>query len=411
MSAAGFEEFAEVVAARSAGGAVEAAPRYDRVTVLGGGPDARLLAALCLAEGAAVTLFSAYGEELSALRSGAGVALRGAGPVGTYQIDQDSVPSIRTTAELDRAVAGAELIFLTGPIHKQRTYAMVLADHVRDGQVLVLAPGRSMGALEAAWLLRVGGAKADITLVETQGLPYWFAVSGATLALSPAATVSAATLPSGRPAVLAGLARYLPNLNPVLSTVHSGFADGSGLVEVPALLLGGPALGNGGPEVPMGGVPLPENRTFRALIGAEHAAVIARLADERAAVGRAFGVRDLPSATGWMDIHAGALKGPGSRPVPSGATATAILRDATIGSLVPLVSAARLAGVAVPATEGMITLASTILGADVATAGRKLETVGIDATDIEDARRIMDVIARGSTATGDPQRPGSGTDG
>ena len=43
------------------------------------------------------------------------------------------------------AVLGAEVIFLTGPIHKQRTYAMVLADHLSDGQVLVLAPGRSLG--------------------------------------------------------------------------------------------------------------------------------------------------------------------------------------------------------------------------------------------------------------------------
>ncbi len=403
MSATGFEEFAEAVAARRAGGVVEAVPRYDRVTVLGGGADARLLAALCLAEGASVTLFSAYGEERAALRSG--IALRGAGPVGSYQTDQDGIPAIATTAEIDNAVAGAELIFLTGPIHKQRTYAMVLADHVRDGQVLVLAPGRSMGALEAAWLLRVGGARADITLVETQGLPYWFSASGSTLNLSPVAPVAAATLPSGRPSVLAGLSRYLPNLKPAISTVHSGFADGSGLVEAPALLLGGPAVGSGGPAVPMGGVPLAENRTFRNLIGPEHETVVARLAEERAAVGRVFGVRDLPTAAEWMDVHAGAPAGEGSRPVPAGAAATAILRDATIGSLVPLASAARLAGVAVPMTEGMITLASTVLGADVATAGRRLETVGIDANGIEDARRIMDEIARGSV------RIGGGADG
>jgi opine dehydrogenase len=398
MSAAGFEEFAEAVAARSHSDGPGDAPRYDRVTVLGGGADARLLAALCLAEGASVTLFSAYGDELAALASG--VALRGAGPVGSYQVDQERLPSIKTTAEIDSAVADAQVIFLTGPIHKQRTYAMVLADHLRDGQVLVLAPGRSLGALETAWLLRVGGVRADITLVETQGLPYWFEAAGSTLNLSPAATVSAATLPSGRNAVLAGLSRYLPNLAPALSTVHSGFADGSGLVEVPALLLGGPAVGDGGPDIPMGGVPLPENQSFRALIGPEHEAVISKLAAERADVGRVFGVRNLPSASDWIAIHAGAASGEGSRRVPTRAQSAAILRDATIGSLVPLASAARIAGVSVPVTDGMITLVSSILGADIASAGRKLETVGIDATNIEQARRIMDDIAQGTTGPG-----------
>ncbi len=62
--------------------------------------------------------------------------------------------------------------------------------------------------------------------------------------------------------------------------------------------------------------------------------------------------------------------------------------------------AARFAGISVPVTDGMITLVSSILGADIASAGRKLETVGIDATNIEQARRIMDDIAQGSITTG-----------
>jgi len=47
-------------------------------------------------------------------------------------------------------------------------------------------------------------------------------------------------------------------------------------------------------------------------------------------------------------------------------------------------------------TQSMITLASTILGADVAAAGRKLSTIGIEASDIETARRAMDAIATGA---------------
>lgn len=395
MIGTAFEEFAEAVSARRLTPAVEAVPRYQRITVLGGGRDAQLLAALCLAEGAEVTLFSAYGAELAALEASGGISIRGAGPIGTYQIDSQSAPSIRTTAKLDTAVAGAQIIFLTGPVHKQRTYAMVLAEQLRDGQVLVIAPGRSLGAAEAAWLLRIGGCKVDFTLVEVQGLPYWYAPAGTTLHLSPVATVAAATLPSGRNEVIAGLKRFLANIEAVHSTVHSGFADGSGLVEVPALLLGGPAVGDGLPAIPIGGVALDENRSFRALVGPNHMAVMHRMAEERRKVASRFGVRDLPALEGWLDVHAGTAKDPGRRPVPARAEAMGIIRCATIGSLIPLASAARACGQDVPTTEAMITLASSVLGANLANAGRRLETIGINADGVEDARRIMDEIMRG----------------
>lgn len=391
-----FADFADKASRPADAGSAVAPVSYERVAVLGGGADARLFAALCLSEGAEVTLFSAYGAELEALRQGSGIALRGAGPVGTYQVDRMDSPSVRLTAELDAAVKDAEVIFLTGPVHKQRTYAMVLADHLSDGQVLVLAPGRSLGALETAWFLGIGGASADITIVETQGKPYWLDPQGAVLNLSPCGPVAASTLPRGREEVLYGLKRFLPNLSPCESVLASGFADGSALVEFPALLMGGPALGSGAIKVPMGGTPLDENQSFASLIGPEQAALIDSLADERRAVASAFGLRNLPSTEDWITTHAGELKGEGRRQIPDDATAKAMLRDGVIGSLVPLVSAAELAGVAVPVTQSMITLASTVLGADVASAGRRLDTIGIREGDIDGARAAMDAIAMGS---------------
>ena len=386
----GFEDFTQAVSAGSTRTAVANSVALDRVAVLGGGPDACLLAALALSEGAGVTLFSAYGAELETLRASSGISLRGAGPVGTYQVDRDSGPSIRTTAELDRAVVGADVIFLTGPIHKYRTYAMVLADHLVDGQILVLPQGRSLGALETAWLLRMGGCQADVTIVEAQGLPFWIEAQGAVLTLSENADVAAATLPSNRSHVIEALTRFMPGLRACDSVLASGFADGSAMVEFAALLL----AGKGGPAIPMGGTPLPENNTFAALIGDEHRAVISRLAEERRAVARAFGVRNLPDTDSWIARHAGAERGEGARTVPQ--DPTPILRDGVIGSLVPLISAAALTGTPVPMTQSMVTLASTLLGADVAAAGRKLGTIGIDASDIDVARKAMDAVATGA---------------
>ncbi len=390
-----FAEFTEAVGRTSGSATVTESNSLDRVAVLGGAADARLIAAMCLAENATVSLFSAYGAELQQLRSGSGIALRGEGPVGSYQIDRTGVPSVQTTAELDSAVADADVIFLTGPVHKQRTYAMVLADHLSDGQVLVLAPGRSLGALEAAWLLRIGGCKADVTIVETQGLPFFVSENGSQLTLSSMAAVPAATLPSGRTQVLTQLQRYLPNIVPVESVLQSGFSDGSAVVEVPALLINGPAVGDGSVHIPMGGQPLPENATFATLIGDAQRSVIELLAEERLAVARHFGVRNLPDCEDWITTYAGTSRGEGSRGIPDRESCAGILRDGVIGSLVPLMSAAELTGTATPMTQSMVTLVSSVLGVDVAAAGRSLNTIGVSAGDIDSARKAMDKIAAG----------------
>ena len=392
---AGFEEFTRAAKRGSTRSAPER-PKLDRISVLGGGADARLLAALCLAEGAEVTLFSAYGAELSLLAQSSGISLRGEGPTGTYQVDRDG-PSVRTTAELDAAVRDAQVIFLTGPLHKQRTYAMVLADHLSDGQILVLAPGRSLGAVETAWLLRIGGCTADVTLVEVQGLPYWFRSEGAALTLSQAAPMAAATLPRGREEVLEALSIYLPNLQAVDSVLTSGFNDLSAAVEIPALILGGAAMGTGGPDVPMGGVPLEANQTFASLIGSDQTEVIHGLADERRRIAAAFGVRNLPDREQWISTFAGAERGAGARPIPDQQTSRGLMRDGVLGSLVPLASAGELAGIPSPLTNSLIAMSDRILGADVAAAGRRLETIGVSAGDVDQARRIFDTIVTGAS--------------
>lgn len=394
MSAAEFEEFARAAARREAAPAPSEPVAFGKVAVLGGGADARLIAALALSGGAAVTLFSAYGQELEMLRASSGIGLRGAGPVGSYHVDRDG-EAVQLTAELDAAVAGSEVIFLTGPIHKQRTYAMVLADHLSDGQVLVVAPGRSLGAVETAWMLRLGGCSADITLVEVQGLPFWYRAEGATLHLSDAGTMAAATLPRGRGAVLERLKPLMPNLVAVDSVLASGFADLSAAVEIPALVLGGAGLEPGGIRVPMGGMPLPENETFAALIGPAQRRLMEALADERRAVASAFGVRELPDTPTWIAGYAGSDKGPSARPVPDRESARALLRDGVIGSFAPLASAAVLAGVDVPQTQALMAMTGALLDADVAAAGRRLETMGINAANADAARRAFDALTAG----------------
>ena len=371
-------------------------PEFSRVTVLGGGTEGRLLAALSLSQNRSVTLFSAYGTELNALRAAGGITLRGDGPIGTFQTDQSSSPSIQTTAELDTAVASADLIFLTGPVHKHRTYAMVLADHLKDGQTLVIAPGRTFAAFEICSLLKVGGCQADITILEVQNLPYWVEADGNTLHLSECDGASGGALSADQTSHLDALRELLPNVKPASTVLQSSFSDGSGAVECVALMLGS-SLGAGtGKSLPAGAQPLPERETFRTLLDSERSrSVVSIVLQERREVAKRYGIRNLPDDEIWINAHCGTEMGSGSRPIPSAQDSLALLRDAVTGSLIPLQSAGRLADVATPATDSLITLAGALLGRNIAVAGRRLEAMGVTADDRDEARRIMESLARG----------------
>ena len=395
MSSSDFQKVTEAFSGQ--GSALEPPlPSVEKVTILGGGPEARALACLCLSEGATTTLFSAYGAELNPIRKAGSVTIRGAGPVGTYQVDQAGIPAIRLTAELDAAVSGADMIFVTGPVLKQRTYSMVLAGHLRDGQVLVLVPGRSLGAIEMAWYLRVGGETAEVSIVELQDMPFWIRSVGNTLHLSKPPSLAAAVLPSHHTGILKALQQFFPDLQPVQNVVRCGFSDASGLVEVVALLCGGPGFPEGGVALPAGAEPLPVRNVFRKLLGPRHLLLLASLAAERRLVAARWGIRDLPDTETWIEQYAGSEMGAGSRPLPDESQAVAMIRCAVIGSLVPLVSAARLAGVEVPVTQALIEMARASLGGDLVNAGRRLDAIGIPTGNLDEARKILEARAQGN---------------
>ena len=395
--ASDFERFTQAVQkAAKESDATRLTSSVNSVAVLGGGTDGKLLAALLLSEGFAVTLFSAYGSDMDSLNASGGVTLRGDGPTGTYQINREQAPSITTTAELDAAVASAELIFLTGPVHKQRTYAMVLADHLRDGQVLVIAPARTFGALETDWLLHVGGCRADYTIVELQHLPYWVEVNSNVLNLSVCENTTAAALPSTRSDAIEPLEKIYQQISLSPTVIHSGFSDAGGVVECVSMLFGNSIIHQSQESLPEGAEPLEERRTIRGLIENEYSrCMLESLLEERRNTAHQYGVRNLPDNDAWIDQFAGTVAGTGSRKIPEHNQAVEMIYCAVVGSMVALQSAGQLVGTSTPVTDSVIVAAGATLNRNLQTAGRKLEAMGVSSESGDAARRNLEAVARG----------------
>ena len=157
-------EFSEVVAALGRPVEAAAAPGQPRrVTVLGAGPEGRALAAWLLAEGTPeVNLFTVYADELAILAAGS-VTLRGDGPIGTFRTGDGG---IEVTSVLDAAVADSDVLFVTGPVFKLRTYGMVLAPYLNEKQTLVVCPAQTFGGLEVDWWLAAGGRTDASVMIE-----------------------------------------------------------------------------------------------------------------------------------------------------------------------------------------------------------------------------------------------------
>lgn len=381
-------EFSELVAALGRPVPAAAAPGEPRrVTVLGAGPEGRALAAWLLAEGTPdVNLFTVYADELAVLGSGS-VTLRGDGPIGTFRTGDGG---IKVTSVLDTAVADSDVLFVTGPVFKLRTYGMVLAPYLTERQALVVCPAQTFGGLEVDWWLTAGGRRDPSVMIEFGRVPFECEPTASALHLHRRPGVAVAARPAHRTGTLEWLQGVFPGLERRSTILHASFADGSGLVEVPALVIGGPAINDGGPDLLPGAVPLTAG-VFRQLISPRVAEMVAALADERRLVANHFGVRDLPTTEEWIDQVAGGGAPADSRPVPDRDGATALVRQGVLGSLVPLASAARVAGAAVPATQAIIQVVSSLVGADLASAGRRLETIGFADSDPDDVRRAVGV--------------------
>jgi opine dehydrogenase len=328
-------------------------------------------------------LYNRTDEHLEAVRYYGGVDLEGAvegfGPV---KLATSSIPA---------AVTGADVIMIVTPSTAHLPLALAMAPFLVDGQVIVLNPGRTGGALEFRTAIASQGSSARPVIVEAQTFIYASRMlnrhRGHIYRVKNGVPVSA--LPSFMtPQALRVLNQAFPEFT-AGSNVLATSLENIGAVFHPAL-----TLLNAGWIESTGG----DFEYYIQGISPSVAKVLEKVDDERLAVARALGMRSV-SAREWLYLtydssgsnlfeSIRATTGYAGIKAPSSINHRYIWEDVPM-SLVPMASIGAMLGVPTPTIDMVIDLAQLMHGTDYRAVGRTVETLGIAGMNVEQIHRLV----------------------
>jgi len=264
----------------------------EKVTILGGGNGAIAAAADLSLAGNDVTLFEFenFADNISEIINRQEIELSGC-------IGKSTVPIMKITHDISVAVKDADIIFLIIPSMFHHIYADILFDQLSDGQHLVIFPG-TFGALDMYNRMRSKGLSVDITISESDALPYAARRQGENKIhiFNKLPAFGVGTFPSVRTnEAIAQIRKYFPAAIPLKNVLESGLNNAN-----PALHPLGVLLNVGRIEYSKGNFYYYEEGFTNSV-----AHTVETLDKERLALGKILNL-DLPDlATGLQDANYG----------------------------------------------------------------------------------------------------------
>ncbi len=283
------------------------------------------------------------------------------------------------TDQMGEAIQHADVIMVVLPSSAHADVARLMAPHLRDGQIVVLNPGRTLGALEVERTIRANGCTTQPIIAEAETLIYASRSDGPAQAriFGIKETVPLAALPATRTEeVLDALRPAYPQFINGTSVLHTGL-NNMGAIFHPAL-----TLLNAGRIESTGG----EFQFYIDGVTPGTARVLEALDRERVTVAAALGLR---ARTGleWLKMAYDASGDDLFEAIHNqqgyyGIKAPPILNHRYITedvpmSLVPIASLGKQYGVAVNGMDAIIRLACIVHRTDYWRRGRTTDKLGI----------------------------------
>ncbi len=130
-----------------------------KYTVIGAGHGGQAMAGYLSLQGHETVLYNRTSSILAGIRQNNGIELKGR--VNAKATD------IFLTNDVGEAIHGADIIMLCVPANAHESVATAMAPHIRDGQHIVLNPGRTLGAYYFVKTLRKCNCHCRIEVAET----------------------------------------------------------------------------------------------------------------------------------------------------------------------------------------------------------------------------------------------------
>jgi len=295
------------------------------------------------------------------------------------------------TDDVREAVEEKDLLMVVVPANGHAFMAEQVAPHLVDGQMVILHPGRTGGALEFHNILMQKGVKADVIVAEAQTFIY------ASRSVNPAQTkifriknnIPVAAIPAHRtPEVIKALRHALPQFVPGDNVMKTSL-DNIGAIFHPAVTV----LNAARIESTHG-----EFDYYTEGITPTMSRILEDLDKERVAVAEALGFRAM-SAREWLYVAYDAAgptlyeamranRGYDGIKAPKTLFTRYINEDIPM-SLVPISSIGDHVGVPTPTIKAIIHLGSILHRCDYWAEGRTAERLGLAGLTLKQIRRLI----------------------
>ncbi len=358
----------------------------EKYSVLGAGHGGKAMAAHLSLMGFTVNLWNRTFDHVDAINKRGGIELecnedcaRGFGKLNLV------------TSDIGEAIRDAEILMVVVPSSAHADIARLVARHLQNGQIIILHPGRTCGALEFAKVLKDNYCQAEVTLAEAETFIYASRSDGPAQAriFRIKEAVPLAALPATRTQLVLGkLKNSYPQFIDGFYVLHTGL-NNMGAIFHPALTL----LNAGWIESTHG-----DYQFYIDGVTPSVARVLESLDRERVTVASSLGIR-ARTAMEWLKMAYDAVgdtleeaihNQPGYYGIkaPSTLNHRYIYEDVPM-SLVPIASLGARYGVSVRGIDSIIRLGCIVHRTDYWRRGRTVEKLGIGELSVSELTRYV----------------------
>ncbi len=293
---------------------------------------------------------------------------------------------------IEKVIEGVDVIMVVVPANAHVPIAKRCAPFLKEGQIVVLNPGRTCGALEFLNTLREAGNDKDVVVAETQTFIY--ASRGMGPATAKIFRIKQAIPVAAIPASATG--RVLKKLNQAFkefiagSTIIETSFNNMGAVFHPAITI----LNSSRIESTLGNFQFYIEGVTQSV-----ASILEAVDQERVRVAHKLNCPNVYSAIDWLSMAYNVVEdnlfdaihsNPGYVGIMAPRTTNVryITEDVPM-SLVPISEFGKILKVDTPVIDSLINIADSIFKKDFRKVGRNIKTLGLEGLDLAQIKRVL----------------------